>query len=83
MVDSTNTLISRRTFLKATSVTGGGLMMTMALPACSTLKNGGVNVDNGKEGWDSNAWVRIDSDNTIHFVLDRTEMGQNTYTGMT
>lgn len=83
MVDSTNTPISRRTFLKATSVTGGGLMMTMALPACSTLKNGGVNVDNGKEGWDSNAWVRIDTDNTIHFVLDRTEMGQNTYTGMT
>lgn len=83
MVDSTNTAINRRTFLKATSITGGGLMMTMALPACSTLKNGGVNIDNGKEGWDSNAWVRIDTDNTIHFVLDRTEMGQNTYTGMT
>lgn len=75
--------VNRRTFLKASSVTGGGLMITMALPACSTLKNGGLNQNSGTEGWDSNAWLRIDSDNTIHFVLDRTEMGQNTYTGMT
>lgn len=75
--------VNRRTFLKATSMTGGGLMMTMALPACSTLKNGGINENSGAEGWDSNAWLRIDSDNTIHFVLDRTEMGQNTYTGLT
>ncbi|WP_419812664.1 molybdopterin cofactor-binding domain-containing protein [Bacterioplanoides sp.] len=75
--------VNRRTFLKASSVAGGGLMMTMALPGCSTLKNGGINDNNGSQGWDSNAWLRIDSDNTIHFVLDRTEMGQGTYTGMT
>lgn len=83
MVDSINSesAISRRTFLKASSV-AGGLMMTMALPACSTLKNGGVNRNNGRQGWDSNAWLRIDSDNSLHFVLDRTEMGQGVYTGM-
>jgi len=74
---------TRRQFLKATSMAGGGLMMTMALPACSTLKNGGMNIQGGQEGWDSNAWLRIDSDNTIHFVLDKVEMGQGTYTGLT
>lgn len=82
MADNTLAL-DRRTFLKASSVTGGGLLMTIALPACSTLKNGGINRDNGSQGWDANAWLRIDSDNSIHFVLDRTEMGQGTYTGMT
>lgn len=86
MVDSTPTNglnINRRNFLKATSVAGGGLVMTVALPACSTLKNGGINASSGQEGWDSNAWLRINTDNTIHFVVDRTEMGQNTYTGLT
>lgn len=82
MADNTPAL-DRRTFLKASSLTGGGLLMTIALPACSTLKNGGINRDNGSQGWDANAWLRIDSDNSIHFVLDRTEMGQGTYTGMT
>ena len=74
---------SRRSFLKATAMGSGGLMMSIALPACSTLKNGGMKHVGDNEQWDSNAWLRIDSDNTIHFVLDRVEMGQGTYTGMT
>lgn len=74
---------TRRQFLKASSIAGGGLMMTMALPACSTFKNGGMTAQNGQQGWDSNAWLRIDSDNSIHFVLDKVEMGQGTYTGLT
>ena len=72
---------SRRTFLKASAM-GGGLMMTIALPGCATLKNGGLTQAGDTEQWDANAWLRIDSDNSIHFVLDRVEMGQNTYTGM-
>ncbi len=74
---------SRRSFLKATAMGSGGLMMTIALPSCATLKNGGVTKVNNIEQWDSNAWLRIDSDNSIHFVLDRVEMGQGTYTGLT
>ncbi len=74
---------SRRSFLKATAMGSGGLMMTIALPSCATLKNGGMNKVGNIEQWDSNAWLRIDSDNSIHFVLDRVEMGQGTYTGMT
>jgi len=74
---------SRRNFLKATSIGTGGLMISIALPGCAALKNGGINQVDGQEQWNSNAWLRIDSDNSIHFVLDRVEMGQGTYTGMT
>jgi CO/xanthine dehydrogenase Mo-binding subunit len=80
---STAANTSRRQFLKATSFGTGGLMMTIALPGCATLKNGGLTQDGDQTHWDSNAWLRIDSDNSIHFVLDRVEMGQGTYTGMT
>ena len=74
---------TRRTFLKATAMGSGGLMMSIALPGCATLKNGGMTQAGDTEQWNSNAWLRIDSDNSIHFVLDRVEMGQGTYTGMT
>ena len=74
---------TRRTFLKATAMGSGGLMMSIALPGCATLKNGGMTQAGDTEQWNSNAWLRIDSDNSINFVLDRVEMGQGTYTGMT
>ena len=74
---------SRRNFLKASATGTGGLMVAMALPGCATLKNGGLHEQNGQEVWNANAWLRIDSDNSIHFILDRVEMGQGTYTGIT
>jgi CO/xanthine dehydrogenase Mo-binding subunit len=74
---------SRRNFLKASALGSGGLVMSIALPGCATLKNGGLQKVEGNEQWNANAWLRIDSDNSIHFVLDRVEMGQGTYTGMT
>lgn len=83
MTSLTNQSTSRRNFLKATSLSTGGLIMSLALPGCATLKNGGLTQVKGQEQWDSNAWLRIDSDNSIQFVLDRVEMGQGTYTGMT
>ena len=77
------TSASRRSFLKATAMGSGGIMISIALPGCATLKNGGMTQVGEKEQWNSNAWLRIDSDNSIHFVLDRVEMGQGTYTGLT
>jgi isoquinoline 1-oxidoreductase beta subunit len=74
---------ARRNFLKATAMGSGGLMISIALPGCASLKNGGMSQAGDVEQWNSNAWLRIDSDNSIHFVLDRVEMGQGTYTGMT
>ena len=73
---------TRRSFLKASAI-GSGLMISVALPGCASLINGGLSHAGDTEQWNSNAWLRIDSDNRIHFVLDRVEMGQGTYTGMT
>lgn len=74
---------SRRNFLKASAMGSGGLIISIALPSCASFKNGGMSQAGDIEQWNSNAWLRIDSDNSIHFVLDRVEMGQGTYTGMT
>ncbi|MBL4798858.1 MAG: xanthine dehydrogenase family protein molybdopterin-binding subunit [Oleispira sp.] len=74
---------TRRNFLKATAMGSGGLIISIALPSCASLKNDGMSQAGNIEQWNSNAWLRIDSDNSIHFVLDRVEMGQGTYTGMT
>jgi isoquinoline 1-oxidoreductase beta subunit len=89
MTSSTsNTLIpklkqTRRSFLKATAMGSGGLMMSIALPSCAALKKGDMAQTSDADQWKASAWLRIDSDDSIHFVLDRVEMGQGTYTGMT
>lgn len=76
MVDTT---LSRRSFLKASALGGGGLLMTVALPGCSSMGSKGMISD---DEWQANAWLRIDTNDTITFVLDRVEMGQGTYTGL-
>lgn len=71
--------MNRRDFLKASSIAGGGLMVSAVLPGCSSFgKRQMIN----NETYQANAWLRINKDNSIHFVLDRVEMGQGTYTGM-
>lgn len=78
---NTNTGLSRRSFLKASALSSGGLLLSVALPGCTAIgmKNQGM-VSAGE--WQSNAWLRIDTDNRITFILDRVEMGQGTYTGL-
>ena len=79
MTQSKNDIsFERRQFLKVSALAGGGLLMSAALPGCSSLGKRQMIDDT----YQANAWLRIDTDNTIHFVLDRVEMGQGTYTGM-
>tara|TARA_R110001592_G_scaffold248308_1_gene510582 strand:- start:50449 stop:52665 length:2217 start_codon:yes stop_codon:yes gene_type:complete len=73
-------LTSRRNFIKTSLTTTGSFSIALALPGCqsihtSTLQNNG--------DWDANAWLEITSDNRLVFTLDRVEMGQGTYTGLT
>lgn len=77
MTDLTN--LNRRGFLKSSALASGGLLLTIALPACSSMTHKGPVMD---EQWQASAWLRIDTDNRITFVLDRVEMGQGTYTGL-
>ena len=73
------TALNRRDFLKTSALTSGGLLLTIALPGCSSIGHKGMVSD---EQWQASAWLRIDTDSRITFVLDRVEMGQGTYTGL-
>ena len=72
--------ISRRGFLKVTMTSGGALAVGFALPGCSTFKTG---FDDKEQSWTPNAWLQVDRQGAVQFTLDRVEMGQGTYTGLT
>ncbi len=67
--------LSRRSLLKASAVTAGGLLM-------------GVSLSLGKDAEAAallhtpNAWVHIADNNTITLISARSEMGQGVYTSM-
>lgn len=71
-------LTRRQLFVKG-SLVGGGLTIGLSLPACSTTGN--QVFDDGV--WQANAWLEIDQQGGVRFTLDRVEMGQGTYTGIT
>ena len=68
---------SRRDFLKITGLAGGGLVLGLSLTGCS--KPSAL----GAEGGQPVAWLKIDSENAITVLVDRSEMGQGVYTSLT
>jgi isoquinoline 1-oxidoreductase beta subunit len=56
----------------------GGLVIAISLPACkqSPKSSGELKVV------ETNAWLRIGTDNSITFLCDRAEMGQGVYTSL-
>ncbi len=71
--------LTRRQLLVRGSVASGGLALGMSMPGCATtgskVSEAGV--------WEANAWLEIDQQGGVRFTLDRVEMGQGTYTGIT
>lgn len=61
--------LSRRAFLQASGLAGGGLMLGVSLSATGRVHA-------------PNAWVHIADDNTITLLSARSEMGQGVYTSM-
>lgn len=68
---------SRRDFLKLTGLAGGGLVLGLGLSGCS--KPAAL----GSAGGQPVAWLRIDAENAITVLVDRSEMGQGVYTSLT
>jgi isoquinoline 1-oxidoreductase subunit beta len=68
------TAVSRRSFLQASTVAGGGLMLGVSLPSMQAMAAGTL--------YTPNAWVHIADDNTITLLSARSEMGQGVYTSM-
>ncbi len=70
--------VSRRDFLKAGALLGGGLVLGVslssnALPAKQGAKAGVMSL---------NAFVRIGADDTVTIVVNHSEMGQGVYTSL-
>jgi isoquinoline 1-oxidoreductase beta subunit len=69
--------LSRRTFIQAGAVAGGGLMLSLSLP----FANGEADAA-GAESFAPNAFIRVESDGQIVLVMPYVEMGQGTYTAI-
>jgi isoquinoline 1-oxidoreductase beta subunit len=69
--------LSRRTFLRAGAAAGGGFVLSLHLPGT------GVDAKAGEgDRFAPNAFIRVDSDGKITFVMPYVEMGQGTYTSI-
>ncbi len=70
-MSATPVFVSRRTFV-------GGLVIALALPACSSKRKGSGEL----KVIEPNAWLRIGTDDSITLLCDRAEMGQGVYTSL-
>jgi isoquinoline 1-oxidoreductase beta subunit len=74
-----SSIVSRREFLRAGGLAGGGLVIALHLPGCGDKPAGRSGETRIIE---SNAWLRIGTDDSITFLCDRSEMGQGVYTAL-
>ncbi|MBY6034923.1 molybdopterin-dependent oxidoreductase [Marinobacter daepoensis] len=72
--------MNRRDFLKVSTSASGGLMLALNLPGCASVQTG-YEEETGE--WKANAWLELTTEGDVTFTLDRVEMGQGTYTGLT
>jgi CO/xanthine dehydrogenase Mo-binding subunit len=75
---STTINTSRRDFLKHTTLAGGGLIVGIPLLGLSNSTSAAT-----QQTLTPNAILQITPNNTVHFYLPRSEMGQGVYTGLT
>ncbi|MCS3450533.1 MULTISPECIES: xanthine dehydrogenase family protein molybdopterin-binding subunit [Bradyrhizobium] len=69
--------LSRRNFLRAGAVAGGGLLLSVGLPFASRESEAAAS-----DGFAPNAFVRIGSDGKVVLTMPYVEMGQGTYTSI-
>jgi len=76
--------ISRRTFLKASALVVGGLVIAFSIPTAKRFLMPGAAQDNAGAAApklpEPNAFLRIGTDNTITVMLAHSEMGQSIWT---
>jgi isoquinoline 1-oxidoreductase subunit beta len=70
-------LVNRRDFLTSVAAGGAGLVIALSLPARGSVARPGK-----AAAGELNAWLRIDRDNSITVLVDRSEMGQGVYTAL-
>ena len=72
-----NTPVTRRRFIQAGVVAGGGLLLSVAVP---TSRSAFARQAGGPASL--NAYVRVDSSGRVTVVMPKVEMGQGTYTSL-
>ena len=73
-------MVTRRDFLKAAALTGGGLALALDTRiAKAEIAHHGVR---GPSVFTPNAWIRIHADDTVVVVVDKSEMGQGVMTAL-
>ncbi len=71
------TELTRRGFLVATSLAGGGLALGVSLREARAAPT-----DAAGAGFAPDVWIRIERDGRIGFVIDRAEIGQGVTTAL-
>ncbi|MFZ4965549.1 molybdopterin cofactor-binding domain-containing protein [Pseudomonas sp. Mn2068] len=69
--------VSRRGFLKIGAATGGGLLLSLALPGAI-----GAGLADDNTLFEPNAFIRVDRQGKVTFTIAQVEMGQGTYTSI-
>lgn len=69
--------VSRRGFLKIGAASGGGLLLSLALPGAI----GGAFATEAT-AFEPNAFIRVDRQGKVTFTIAQVEMGQGTYTSI-
>lgn len=73
-------LTTRRNLIKVSGTAAGSFTVAASLAGCGALVSREIQ-ESGD--WEANAWLTLKADGTVTFTLDRVEMGQGTYTGLT
>src|ERR1043165_7072707 len=71
--------ISRRNFIKITSIAGGGLVLGAYILARAKEASPLVN---GADSFTPNVWIAIDKSGTVTITVARSEMGQGVRTSL-
>lgn len=72
--------VSRRSFLKAAGIAGGGLVVGFSVTGCSTPE---LPIEGQASSFVPNAFLQITPDNIVRFYCPSAEMGQGATTGLT
>jgi isoquinoline 1-oxidoreductase beta subunit len=70
--------MSRRSFLKAAGVAGGGLVLGFFVPGANRF----ARAQEAKQVYAPNAFLRIAPDNTVTIAVNRLEFGQGVHTSL-
>jgi isoquinoline 1-oxidoreductase subunit beta len=70
--------LSRRDFLKTSTIAGGGLLLGIQIPRLGASETPGTS----GATFAPNAFVRIGSDDSVTLIINHSEMGQGVYTSL-